>query len=175
MRVARLLLGGVGVLLVLVGAWHLLLDERPDLPDLVNIVVFLAGGVIAHDVVLGPLVVVVGALAVPRLPEWSRAPVVAGLVVLGSLTLLAVPVLGRFGARSDDPWLLNRSYSGCGCCSWCWSPSWSPRPRSCGVAGDAVTRPACHVPDRTGVRDTVGATNRSPARGSCPQGATSGS
>jgi hypothetical protein len=33
-----------------------------------------------------------------------------GLVVLGSVTLLAVPVLGRFGARDDNPTLLDRHY-----------------------------------------------------------------
>ena len=36
------------------------------------------------------------------------------LVVLGSLTLLAIPVLGRFGARSDNPTLLDRPYG------WSW-------------------------------------------------------
>ena len=45
-----------------------------------------------------------------RLRTWSRAPVVAGLVVLVSVTLTAVPVLGRFGAKPDDPGLLNRPY-----------------------------------------------------------------
>ena len=53
-----------------------------------------------------------GALAVPpgcrRRParRWSSA-----LVVLGTVTLLAVPVLGRFGARPDNPTLLDRDYT----------------------------------------------------------------
>ena len=37
-------------------------------------------------------------------------PVAAALVVLGATTLLAVPVLGRFGARPDNPTLLDRDY-----------------------------------------------------------------
>jgi hypothetical protein len=37
--------------------------------------------------------------------------VAGGLVVLGSVTLLAVPVLGRFGARPDNPTLLDRNYA----------------------------------------------------------------
>jgi hypothetical protein len=31
-------------------------------------------------------------------------------VVWGSVTVLAVPVLGRFGARDDNPTLLDRPY-----------------------------------------------------------------
>jgi hypothetical protein len=31
-------------------------------------------------------------------------------VVLGTVTLSAVPVLGRFGARADNPTLLDRHY-----------------------------------------------------------------
>jgi hypothetical protein len=107
MAPVRLLLGGTGVALVLVGLYHLL---GTDLPDLVNVAVFLAGGVIAHDLLIGPLVVAVGVVLVPRLPVWSRTAVVAGLVVLFSVTLTAVPVLGRFGAKADDPGLLSRPY-----------------------------------------------------------------
>lgn len=102
----RLLLGASGVVLVLVGLWHLL-GRAPS--DLADVVLWLAGGVVAHDAVIAPLVVV-GVLAVPRLPVWSRTAVVAGLVVLLSVTLGAVPVLGRFGAKADDPGLLNRHY-----------------------------------------------------------------
>ncbi len=36
---------------------------------------------------------------------------VAGFVVLGSATLLAIPVLGRFGERPDNPTLLDRNYT----------------------------------------------------------------
>ena len=32
------------------------------------------------------------------------------MVVLGPLTLIAVPVLGRFGAKADNPTLLDRPY-----------------------------------------------------------------
>jgi hypothetical protein len=106
MRAARLLLGAVGVVLVLVGGWRL---AGAGLSDLVDIAGFLAAGVIGHDAVLAPLVVVV-ALAVVRLPSWARPQAVVGLVVLTSVTLMALPVLGRFGARPDVPSLLNRSY-----------------------------------------------------------------
>jgi hypothetical protein len=107
MRAVRLSLGATGVVLVLVGVWHLL-GRGPA--DLVATVVWLAGGVVAHDAVIAPVVVLLGVALLPRLPAWSRGPAVAGFVVLLTVTLTAVPVLGRFGAKPDDPWLLPRPY-----------------------------------------------------------------
>lgn len=107
MRVTRLFLGAVGIVLVAVGVFHLM---GSAFSNLLAIIVFLAGGVAAHDLVVAPLVVLVGALLVPRLSVRWRAPVVVGLVVVLSVTLVGVPVLGRFGAKPDDPWLLPRSY-----------------------------------------------------------------
>jgi hypothetical protein len=107
MRTLRLTLGAAGVVLVLVGV-YLLLARGPR--NLVATVVWLAGGVVAHDALLAPVVVLLGVALLPRLPPWSRGPAVAGFVVLLTVTLTAVPVLGRFGAKPDDPWLLPRSY-----------------------------------------------------------------
>jgi hypothetical protein len=107
MRVTRGLLGVTGVVLVLVGLYHL---AGTSLSDLGNLVLWLAGGVVAHDAVIAPLVVLVGFVVLPRLPSGSRAPATAGFVVLLSVTLLAVPAIGRFGARDDVPSLLNRPY-----------------------------------------------------------------
>jgi hypothetical protein len=49
------------------------------------------------------------------LPAHLRAPAAVGLVIWGSVTLLAVPVLGRFGEREDNATLLDRPYL----ISWC--------------------------------------------------------
>ena len=46
------------------------------------------------------------------LPGPWQAPATLGLVVWGGVTLMAVPVLGRFGARADNPTLLDRPYLG---------------------------------------------------------------
>ncbi|MGA8209414.1 MAG: hypothetical protein WB441_03910 [Nocardioidaceae bacterium] len=107
MRLTRGLLGATGIGLVLVGLQNLL---GASLPDLVNIGLWLAGGVVLHDAVIAPGVVAVAVVVLPRLPSWSRAPAVAGLVVLLTVTLVALPVIGRFGAREDVPSLLNRPY-----------------------------------------------------------------
>ena len=74
----------------------------------------------------------------------GRAPAVAGLVVLGSVTLLAIPVLGRFGARADNPTLLDRHYGvGCG---WCFARAGRRRRGGRGVAAAASPTAAEGVP-----------------------------
>ncbi len=105
----RTVLGGVGVLVATYGAWLLL--SRQDLGQLGSAVVWLAGGVIVHDVVIAGVVLALGLVGSRTLSERVRGPVVAGFVVLATVTLLAVPVLGRFGARSDNPTLLDRDYT----------------------------------------------------------------
>jgi hypothetical protein len=107
MRALRFSLGAVGVVLTLVGVWHLLGN---GFADLVATGAWLAGGVVVHDALIAPLVVLLGVGLLPRLPSWGRGPAVAGFVVLLTVTLTAVPVLGRFGAKPDDPWLLPRPY-----------------------------------------------------------------
>jgi hypothetical protein len=103
----RVLLGACGVAVAGYGGW-LLLDA--GLGDVAHAVAWLAGGVVAHDLVLAPLVVAVVAVGGRLLPAAWRGPAAAGVVVLGSVTLLAVPVLGRFGAAPDNPTLLDRDY-----------------------------------------------------------------
>jgi len=85
----------------------MLLDD--GFSDLVSIVIWLAGGVVLHDFVLSPLTVLAGRLT-PRLPSPTRAPVVVAVVVLTAITLLAIPVLGRFGASPGNATLLDRNY-----------------------------------------------------------------
>ncbi len=89
-----------GLLLVQHGGWQ---NFEPALT-------WLVAGVLLHDAVLAPVTVAVawGALRVAR-PD-HLGPWAVGLVLLGPLTLLAVPVLGRFGARRDNLTLLDRPY-----------------------------------------------------------------
>ena len=108
MRAARLAIGAVGVVVGVFGAW--LLFTRQDLDQLTNAAIWLAAGVVLHDGLLAIATLVVAAVVLPLLPQAARAPAVIGFVVLGSVTLLAVPVLGRFGARPDNATLLDRGY-----------------------------------------------------------------
>ena len=103
----RLLLGVLGVSVAAYGVW-LLLQE--DLTDLVATAVWLAGGVVLHDFVVVPLTLLLGLALTRLLPANLRAPLVGGLVVLGTVTLMAVPVLGGWGANADNPTILDRDY-----------------------------------------------------------------
>ena len=105
---ARLLLGAVGLAAAAYGAWSLL--DR-GLADVVTTGIWLAAGVVLHDFVLVPLTLLVCWLGARLLPSGSRAAVAGGLVVLGTLTLVAVPVLGGWGANGDNPTILGRDYS----------------------------------------------------------------
>ena len=104
----RLLLGVLGVAVAAYGAW-LLLQE--DLSALVDTAVWLAGGVVLHDFVLVPLTLLLGVALIRLLPANVRAPAAGGLVVLGTVTLMAVPVLGGWGANADNPTILDRNYA----------------------------------------------------------------
>jgi hypothetical protein len=106
MRAVRLALGAVGVAVTVYGLLRVL---RLPSEQVVAVLVWVAGGIVAHDGVVAPLVVGLG-LAATALSRWLRPSLVVLLVVLGPLTLVAVPVLGRFGARPDNPTLLDRPY-----------------------------------------------------------------
>jgi hypothetical protein len=108
MKATRIALGTIGVVVGAFGAWLLL--TRQDLEQLVDAAVWLVTGVLLHDGVLAVATLLMAALVPPLLPRPARAPAVVGFVVLGSVTLLAVPVLGRFGARPDNVTLLDRDY-----------------------------------------------------------------
>jgi len=105
---SRLALGAFGTVVSAYGAFLLL--SRQQLEDAVEVAIWFAVGVVLHDFVLAPLMLVVGVVMMRMLPAAARAPAVVGLVVLGSITLLAVPVLGGFGVQADNPTLFDRPY-----------------------------------------------------------------
>jgi hypothetical protein len=104
----RLVLGAVGVAMGAFGALRFL---QLDLDDLVDAVLWLAGGVLLHDVVVAPLTIAVTFLATRLVPSRARTAVVVGAVVLATVTVTAVPVLGGWGVRADNPTLLDRDYT----------------------------------------------------------------
>ncbi|MCW2855099.1 MAG: hypothetical protein JWR52_714 [Marmoricola sp.] len=78
--------------------------------NLIATVEWLAGGVVLHDGIVGPAVIaaafVVGRVFRGRVP----AAVIVGGIVLATVTVVAIPVLGRFGQRPDNTTLLDGSY-----------------------------------------------------------------
>jgi hypothetical protein len=66
--------------------------------------------VVLHDGILAFATIAVVGVGGGLLPGRLKAPFAAAFLVLGTVTLTAVPVLGRFGARADNPTLLDRNY-----------------------------------------------------------------
>jgi hypothetical protein len=104
---ARLALVIAGLALTAAGAVKL---TRLGSGDVVAGLWWLFGGVVAHDALLAPLTIVVLYVTARVLPSWLRAPAAVGFVVIGTVTVSAIPVLTRFGARPDNPTLLDRNY-----------------------------------------------------------------
>jgi hypothetical protein len=103
----RLLLGAVGIAM---GAFGLLRFLQHDFGDIVNAVLYLGGGVVLHDAIIAPLTIAVTFVAARFVPGKARVATVVGLVVLLTVTVTAIPVLGAWGRRADNPSLLDRHY-----------------------------------------------------------------
>ncbi|MGW7257547.1 hypothetical protein [Streptomyces sp. NPDC054834] len=86
--------GAAGVALMGVGV-SLLMDVR----DLTDVLVWLGGAVVLHDVVIAPVVLLVGLLLVRG---GVRGPVRGALLVAGALTAVALPVLLRPGRTANS-------------------------------------------------------------------------
>ncbi|MCY7394971.1 MAG: hypothetical protein LH468_02270 [Nocardioides sp.] len=99
--------GALGVLVGGYGAYLAL--TRQDLDQLLSLGLWLVSGLVVHDAILAPVVLGL-AFGFRAVPEAFRRPATVALVVLGSLSVLAVPVIGRFGARPDNATLLDRPY-----------------------------------------------------------------
>jgi hypothetical protein len=108
MVTTRVVLGAAGLAAAAYGTVTLL---GLGAENLLATLPWLLGGVVAHDALLAPLVVLTGVITAVRLPGWARSAAAAALVVLGTVTLAAFPALGRFGARPDNPTLLDRPYA----------------------------------------------------------------
>ncbi len=104
----RFALCALGVGVGLWGAW--LIFGSADPSDLISIAIWLGGGIIANDGLIAVIALVVAAVAMKVLPKPARAPAAVGLVVVGTISVVAIPFLGRFGAREDNATLLDRNY-----------------------------------------------------------------
>ncbi|WP_067571031.1 hypothetical protein [Nocardia acidivorans] len=104
----------IRVLLIALGLWlgwyglSLLLDMNPA--DLRSAALWFAGGILLHDGVFAPAAATLGVAARRMLPASWWAPVACGAVCTVTLSLIAVPVIGRAGALPGNPTILDRDY-----------------------------------------------------------------
>jgi hypothetical protein len=105
--VIRRALGTAGVLMMGYAVIGALFDPDARRP---GHLLFLAGVVFGHDLVLLPAALLVGALAARRAPPGIRGPVRGGLFASAVVTLVALPFVLGYGRPADDPSALPRDY-----------------------------------------------------------------
>jgi hypothetical protein len=81
----------------------------PDVRPLRHLL-FLAGVLVAHDAVLLPTAIGVGALIGRFVPAAARGGVRAAAFITAALLVVAVPLVLGFGRRPDDPSALPLHY-----------------------------------------------------------------
>ncbi|MFI1397895.1 hypothetical protein [Streptomyces sp. NPDC020681] len=90
----RILVGALGAASLGYGAWLLY-----DGGQYADVAIWLAGAVVLHDGIIAPLVLAVG-LLLAFMP--ARGTLRAALIVAGSLTVIALPLLLRPGAKANS-------------------------------------------------------------------------
>jgi len=100
-------MGVIGVGLVGVGLFNLL---SIGLVDVAWVVFWLGLGLVLHDGVLAPATAVLSGLAADRWSADKRRVLLVALVCIGSLTLIALPMIIQRGAVPGNETLLGRNY-----------------------------------------------------------------
>jgi hypothetical protein len=108
MRTTRVLLVVAGVLLAAYGGWLML--SRQTFAQVEEVAVWAVAGVVLHDAVVAPLALAVGWLAARLLPRTVASAAALILVVAGTLSIVAVPVLVEGAAPQGNATLLDRNY-----------------------------------------------------------------
>ena len=88
------------------GALHHHVDTRPA-----QLVRFLLGGALAHDLLLAPVVLLAGIALRRSISGRWRAPVQAALFIAGTLILFTYPELRGYGHALHNPTSLPHNYA----------------------------------------------------------------
>ncbi len=102
---AVLLLGGL-----LMAGWGLWLMRDFRIDQLRSSGLWLVGGIVVHDGILAPIVVLYGLVHARAVPAYARKPVTVGLILWGTITVAVANVLSGEGGKADNHSLLNRPY-----------------------------------------------------------------
>lgn len=90
------------------GFYGLLHNARQTIPA--DWAKWVGGALVAHDALLAPAVLVIGALLTRLVPLALRSGLQATLAVCGLVALMSVPVVMAEGRRADNPSLLPHDY-----------------------------------------------------------------
>lgn len=103
------LTAAVGWGVIAFGLWGVFgnsLDTRPA-----NLARFVVGGALLHDLVVAPVVIVLGVLLARAVPGRARAAVQGALVVTGILALFSYPLVRGYGLAANNPTSLPHNYA----------------------------------------------------------------
>lgn len=90
--------------------WGVWLALQLSLSDLLSAGAWFVIPPVLSDLVLLPVVAVIGGVLTRRLQPWVRLPVQVALAAAGCLLFIGLPFLSGLGKRADNPSLLDRNY-----------------------------------------------------------------
>lgn len=99
----------LGWAVIAYGLWGAFDDEGATNPD--ELWRWIAGGLLLHDLILAPVVTLVGLGLGRFVPRPYRGPISAALVLSGLVVLFAYPLLRRYGERPLTPSALPQDYT----------------------------------------------------------------
>ena len=82
------------------------LDTRPA-----NLARFVVGGALLHDLVVAPIVILLGVAVARAVPRRGRAVVQAALVISGIVALFSYPLVRAYGLAVNNPTSLPHNYA----------------------------------------------------------------
>jgi hypothetical protein len=104
----RMMLGTLGTLTILYGAWRIIGTARLTRPT--TLAEWLIGAVIAHDAVIAPATMVVGLALNKVVAPRARRYVVGALIASALVTAVAVPLIYRRGTQPRSTTLEAQDY-----------------------------------------------------------------
>ena len=104
----RIALGAAGLALGLYGIFRLLTEI--DIPNLVQLVIWLIAALVVHDGILSPLLLAVGSV-LARMPARARAVLQGALVSGGLVTVIALPMVHRAYSQPASKAILQQDYT----------------------------------------------------------------
>ena len=107
MRATRIMVGAIGLAVIGYAIVGLFTDDGVRIAGVLPLLV---GLVIAHDLILMPIAIGLGALATRYVPAWCRRLVQGGLWVSAAVTAFALPFIIGAGRVPDNPSKLPRPY-----------------------------------------------------------------
>ena len=98
----------VGWAAILFGALDYVAKRGTD--DAIAVVTWVIGGNLFHDLFVVPVVMIVGVALAWLVREPWRTPIRAGVIASACVVVVAIPLLGGYGRKANNPTVLPLDY-----------------------------------------------------------------